>query len=107
MTSEFILRTEGISKVFPGVQALDNVYLNSVGWGPCVTRRKWRWEKYLGQILNGVYSLDQGKIWINELLAKFHSPLDAMNKGISVIHQELSLAPRLNVDAISIWVDIR
>jgi ribose transport system ATP-binding protein len=98
MTNEFILRAEGISKVFPGVQALDNVDFDlRPGEVHALLGENGAGKSTLVKILTGVYSLDQGKIWINELLARFHSPLDAMNKGISVIHQELSLAPHLNV----------
>jgi len=51
----------------------------------------------LVKILTGVYQKSSGKIYINDEEVEIRSPHDAMLLGISVIHQELSIASHLNV----------
>jgi ribose transport system ATP-binding protein len=98
MANEFVLRAEGISKRFPGVQALDDVSFDlKPGEVHALLGENGAGKSTLVKILTGVYEKDQGAIWINENQVDFQSPLDAMRFGISVIHQELSLAPHLDV----------
>jgi ABC-type sugar transport system ATPase subunit len=98
METEPLLRTEGISKSFPGVQALDNVdfevypgeilgFVGENGAG----------KSTLIKILSGVYHKDQGTIWLNGNKVAPRSPQEAQNLGISTIYQELALVPHLSV----------
>jgi ribose transport system ATP-binding protein len=98
MDNQPALKMEHISKHFPGVQALDDVdfevypgeilgFLGENGAG----------KSTLVKILSGVYSKDQGTIWLNGHQAEIHNPQDAQNLGISTIYQELALVPHLSV----------
>ncbi len=51
------------------------------------------------KILSGVHRPDSGKIILDGEEVSFHSPVDARNKGISVIYQELTLSENLPVYA--------
>lgn len=49
------------------------------------------------KILGGIYSKDSGEIWIDGKLAEINNIADARKFGISIIHQELMLAPHLSI----------
>lgn len=51
----------------------------------------------LMRILSGVYADYSGEIYLEGKLVRFHSPLDAVRHGISIIHQELSLIPSMTI----------
>jgi len=98
MDVEPLLRMEGISKSFPGVQALDNVdfevypgeilgFVGENGAG----------KSTLVKIISGVYSKDRGTMYFKGQPVEIHSPQEAQRIGISTIHQELALVPHLSV----------
>jgi ribose transport system ATP-binding protein len=98
MADEYILRVKGISKHFPGVQALNNVDFDlRPGEVHILLGENGAGKSTLVKILTGVYKNDKGSIQINGHEVEFQGPTDAMLLGISVIHQELSLAPHLDV----------
>lgn len=49
------------------------------------------------KILNGIYSMDGGEIWIGGKRTEVRQPSDAEKYGISFVHQELNVCPDLNV----------
>jgi ABC-type sugar transport system ATPase subunit len=51
----------------------------------------------LGKILAGVIAPDRGRLLIDGEPATFHSPREAITRGIVLIAQELSIAPALSV----------
>ncbi len=51
----------------------------------------------LMKILSGVQAPDEGSITLNGEQIQLRDPLDARQRGISIIHQEFSLVPELNV----------
>lgn len=89
---------KNISKGFPGVQALDdvdfNVYENEV---MALLGENGAGKSTLMKILSGVYSKDEGEIFLDGKKIEVLSPRDAIEKGISIIHQELNLVPYLTV----------
>lgn len=98
MDGEYILRAEHISKAFPGVQALKDVDFDlRPGEVHALLGENGAGKSTMVKILTGVYIKDGGTIWLNGKKVDFQSPIDAMQMGISVIHQELSLAPHLDV----------
>jgi inositol transport system ATP-binding protein len=57
----------------------------------------------LMKIIAGVYVPDQGEVRIKGRPLVLNGPLDALNNGIAMIHQELNLMPYMTV-AENIWI---
>ena len=96
--SDYILELNNITKNFPGVKALDNAnfrlkkksihaLLGENGAG----------KSTLIKIITGVYNQNEGKLFLNNQEKSFSSPNEAMNAGISVVHQERNLIRRFSV----------
>ena len=88
----------GISKSFPGVRALDGVSL-TLGRGEvlALTGENGAGKSTLIKILGGAQPPDAGEIFIDGQPVRFASVRDAKRAGIALIHQELMLAPNLDV----------
>lgn len=96
--NDVYLRMEGISKAFPGVQALKDVTFEVArGEIHALVGENGAGKTTLMKILTGALSSDEGSISLAGTPAEIHSPADAQNLGISMIHQELSLIPNLTV----------
>lgn len=95
---EMILQMKGISKAFPGVQALSNVdfELNS-GEVHALLGENGAGKSTLMKILTGIYRKDEGTISYQGEEIEVPDPKTAQRLGISIIHQELNLAPDLTV----------
>ncbi|WP_373232587.1 sugar ABC transporter ATP-binding protein [Cohnella sp.] len=103
-TSNYLLELEGISKSFPGVQALDNVTLNvRAGTVHALMGENGAGKSTLMKCLFGIYSPEAGEIRMNG--EKLHLPDSraALNCGISMIHQELHPVPYRSVME-NIWL---
>lgn len=99
-----ILSVEGVSKGFPGVQALDNVSLEvSSGEVLVLVGENGAGKSSLMKILSGIYSKDLGRVLVGGEEVEIDSPLQAQQLGISIIHQEMNLMPHLTV-AQNIWI---
>lgn len=99
-----ILEMNKITKVFPGVTALDSVDFNAhQGEIHALVGENGAGKSTLVKILSGVYKKDAGEIKVDGQVVEITSPQDARRYGISTIYQELNLVPFL--DAIhNIWV---
>ena len=49
------------------------------------------------KILSGIYSKDEGEIYLDGELCHFQNPKEAQNKGVAIIHQEMNLCNDLSV----------
>jgi ribose transport system ATP-binding protein len=93
-----LLQMRGISKFFPGVQALRSVDLTVYpGEILALLGENGAGKSTLMKVLNGVYTADSGSIEWNGQPIAIHSPSDAQRIGIAMIHQELALIPYLDV----------
>ncbi|AQM61045.1 sugar ABC transporter ATP-binding protein [Clostridium baratii] len=93
-----MLKMEGVSKSFPGVKALDNV--NITAYGGEVTAlmgENGAGKSTLMKILSGVYTKDEGKIYLQGEEANIHGIKSAEELGVTIIHQELSIINNLTV----------
>jgi len=98
LLSETVLAVKDLTKSFPGVRALSGVNLHIKGGEVlAVIGENGAGKSTLMKILAGVQSQDQGTIHLNNNPVAFSSTRDAMNAGISLIHQELNLCDNLNV----------
>lgn len=93
-----ILCMEGISKVFPGVQALKGVNFSCFkGESHALVGENGAGKSTLIKVLSGVYQPNEGKITIAGEPQQFRGPQDAQAIGIRVVPQEFSLVPHLSV----------
>ncbi|GAB6859337.1 sugar ABC transporter ATP-binding protein [Microbacterium xylanilyticum] len=96
--SEPILVVEGISKGFPGVQALKGVNLEvRAGEVLVLVGENGAGKSTLMKILSGIYAKDEGTITFEGREVELTSPLQAQHLGITIIHQELNMMPDLTV----------
>jgi ribose transport system ATP-binding protein len=93
------LEMRGISKTFPGVKALDNVQLKAwSGEVLALMGENGAGKSTLMKILSGAYQPDPGgEILIDGQKVQMGDPLASRRQGVSIIYQELSLAPNLSV----------
>ncbi|HET6948387.1 MAG TPA: sugar ABC transporter ATP-binding protein [bacterium] len=89
---------EGISKSFPGVQALRDVQFEVQGGEVhALVGENGAGKSTLMRILGGVHQRDAGEIRLRGQPVEIPSPLQARMLGISIIHQELNQVPALSV----------
>ncbi len=99
-----LLEIEGVVKVFPGVVALDNVAFRlRAGTVHALMGENGAGKSTLMKIIAGVYRPDEGQLKVKGRPLTLHGPLDALNNGIAMIHQELNLMPSMTV-AENIWI---
>ncbi len=100
MQNDAILTMRGITKIFPGTIALNNVdFTLRKGEIHALMGENGAGKSTLIKVLTGVYEKDEGSIWVEggEAEAHIHSPQDAQNIGISTVYQEITLCPNLTV----------
>ncbi|MDR2468701.1 MAG: sugar ABC transporter ATP-binding protein [Spirochaetaceae bacterium] len=94
----YCLEVKNISKVFPGVRALSDV---SIGFYPgefhALVGENGAGKSTLIKIISGVYTPTEGEVFLNGAALNAQNPKQALDKGIAVIHQELSIANDLTV----------
>ena len=92
------LRIDHITKRFPGIVACSDISL-SVGKGEvlALVGENGAGKTTLMNILMGLYTPDEGKIYINNKEVVFKSPSDAFACGIGMVHQQYMLVPNLTV----------
>ena len=96
--SEWLIQMEGIMKEFPGVLALNNCRFDlRVGEVHALMGENGAGKSTLMKILTGVYQKDAGTIEFKGRPVELSNPKVAQDVGISMIHQELNLAPDLTV----------
>lgn len=92
------LEFSNISKVFPGVKALDNVSFGAArGSVHGLVGENGAGKSTLLKILSGAYIPTSGDVLINGEKKVFHNTRDALHARIAVIYQELNLVPDLSV----------
>jgi inositol transport system ATP-binding protein len=102
--ADYLLSAEGIRKEFPGVVALDDVQFKlKRGSVHALMGENGAGKSTLMKILAGIYTPDQGEVLLKGQKIRLDSPLDALENGIAMIHQELNLMPFMTV-AENIWI---
>ena len=95
-----LLEMRGISKVFPGVRALDHVNLTvEAGEIHAICGENGAGKSTLMKVLSGVYPHGsyEGDIIYDGAPLACRTIRDSENKGIIIIHQELALVPLLSI----------
>ena len=92
--SEFVLEMKDVYKAFPGVVALDHVKLQlKPGTVHALMGENGAGKSTLMKCMFGIYSMDEGEIFIDGVKTEIHNPMDALQKGIAMVHQELQPIP--------------
>ena len=93
-----ILRTEGLSKFFPGVKALDNVNFSlRRGEIMALLGENGAGKSTLIKALTGVYHADRGAIWLEGREISPKNTAHAQQLGIGTVYQEVNLLPNMSV----------
>jgi len=93
-----MLRLKGISKSFPGVQALRGVGLEvKPGEIHGLLGENGAGKSTLIKIVAGAYAQDQGEMIFDGVPVRWSSPREAKQRGVQVVYQEFALFPQLSV----------
>lgn len=104
LDNSYILEMHNISKAFPGVQALKDVSFKlKPGTVHALMGENGAGKSTLMKCLFGIYIKDTGEIKLNGETADFKSSRDALENGVSMIHQELNVVPDQTVME-NIWL---
>ncbi len=102
--SEYILEMLDIVKEFPGVRALKGVQLKvRPGTVHTLMGENGAGKSTLMKCLIGIHPPTSGKILFKGQEIRYKTTLEAMNSGISMIHQELSPVPERSV-CDNVWL---
>lgn len=98
MSNDYKLELHDITKIFPGVKALDNVTIKiKPGTVHALVGENGAGKSTLMKIINGLYKPDAGAIYIDGEEVAIRNPSMARDHGIAMIHQELSYYPELSI----------
>jgi len=98
--ADLILEMKGITKLYPGVKALDNVNLQvHRGEIHALVGENGAGKSTLMNVLSGTIPFGEytGDIVYNGEVCEFHNIHDSEKLGIVIIHQELALIPELTI----------
>jgi len=93
-----MLEIKSVSKSFPGVKALDRVSMHfESGKIHALLGENGAGKSTLIKIICGIYRPDEGELYLNGspiVLSSYH---DAIDKQISIVHQEIQVVPLASV----------
>ena len=100
----YLLEMINISKEFPGVKALDNVQLKlKRGTVHALMGENGAGKSTLMKCLFGIYHADSGEIYLEGNKVSFLSAKQALDHGVSMVHQELNQVRQRNI-IDNIWL---
>ena len=92
------MKPRGITKRFPGVLANDRVdFEAAAGEVHALLGENGAGKSTLSNILTGLYRPDEGEIELYGSAVAFHSPRDALDAGIAMVHQHFRLVQPFTV----------
>ena len=93
-----ILSIREVSKSFPGVRALDKVSIDiRRGTVHGIVGENGAGKSTLMKILSGVYTKDSGTIVFDGQMVEHTTPIESLNRGLSIIYQEFNLVNTMSV----------
>ncbi len=97
-SSEYLLETRKVSKLFPGVQALLGVDFSvKRGEVHVLLGENGAGKSTLIKILSGAYQPDSGEIFFNGRQVHIADPGNSLRLGVSVLYQEPNLVPNMTL----------
>lgn len=92
-----LLELKNVTKLFPGVTALDDFdFVLNKGEVHCILGENGAGKSTLVKILSGVYKNYEGKILIQKKEVEIKNPIESRNLGIAAIQQNRDLVPTMN-----------
>jgi ribose transport system ATP-binding protein len=92
------LRTEKITKIYPGTTALDDVSVSfESGNVHAVIGKNGSGKSTLVKIFSGAIEQSSGRFFLDDKELSFRDPVAALKKGIATVYQELSLVQGMTV----------
>lgn len=105
MANNYLLEMNHITKVFPGVKALDDMSFNlKPGEVHVLIGENGAGKSTLMKVLAGAFSPEDGELFVEGKKVTRFSPIAAQKNGIGIIYQEFNLIPYLTV-AENIFID--
>ncbi|MEG1942221.1 MAG: sugar ABC transporter ATP-binding protein [Angelakisella sp.] len=96
--SEYRLEMRNVVKTFPGVKALDNAQLKlKPGTVHALMGENGAGKSTLMKCMFGIYKMDSGEIIYEGKPIHIGDPMEALNAGIAMVHQELQPIPERSV----------
>lgn len=96
--SNYILELDGITKVFPGVKALDKVHFQLMpGEIHALMGENGAGKSTFIKVITGVHQPEEGQIRLNDEIIQFKNPKEAQKHGIAAIYQHVTCYPDLSV----------
>ena len=96
--AEYLLEMRDVCKSFPGVKALDHAQLRlRPGTVHALMGENGAGKSTLMKCMFGIYKMDAGEVIINGEKVIIHDPMEALKKGIAMVHQELQPIPARTV----------
>ena len=104
MADDILLRMTDITKVFPGVKALDKVSFElKAGTVHALMGENGAGKSTLMKCLFGIYGKDNGHIYLEGKEINFKNSREALDNGVAMVHQELNQAGKRSV-MDNIWL---
>ena len=96
--SEFILELQGITKIFPGVKALNQVHFQlKAGQIHALMGENGAGKSTFIKVITGVHQPEEGTMTLRGKPVEFKNPKEAIAHGIAAIYQHVTCFPDLSV----------
>lgn len=96
--ADYILELKGITKIFPGVKALNNVSFSlKQGEVHALMGENGAGKSTFIKVITGVHKAEEGEMFLNGEKVDFRGPQDAQKAGIAAVYQHPTSYPDLTV----------
>ncbi len=96
--AEYILELKGITKIFPGVKALNNVQFQLIpGEVHALMGENGAGKSTFIKVITGVHKAEEGEMYLDGQKVDFKGPRDAQAAGIAAVYQHATSYPHLTV----------
>lgn len=96
--SEYVLELKGITKIFPGVKALNQVQFQlKPGEVHALMGENGAGKSTFIKVITGVHRAEEGEMFLNGQKVEFKGPRDAQAAGIAAVYQHPTSYPDLTV----------
>ena len=98
MAEEYVLELKGITKIFPGVKALDRVQFQlRPGEVHALMGENGAGKSTFIKVITGVHKAEEGEMYLYGKKVDFRGPKDAQEAGIAAVYQHATSYPDLTV----------